>query len=122
MRHEALPGDHVDASLLKAGPVRLLDLGSNLGQLIGRELASPVSLNGLFDLTVCAYKKAATIVRSPVYKAEQCKSSPMRGKPRTLERTMVMRRKEREGSGGEEGGDGEMEERREAFEEFAGMA
>ena len=57
MRHEALPGDHVDASLLKAGPVRLLDLGSNLGQLIGRELAFLVSLNGLSYFTVRTYEK-----------------------------------------------------------------
>ena len=47
-----IPGDEVDAALLEAGPAGLLDVGSSLGELIGRELASPVGLDGLLDLTV----------------------------------------------------------------------
>ena len=49
------PGDEVDTALLQTGPGRLLDLGSNLGQLISRQLARPVGLYGLFDLTVCTW-------------------------------------------------------------------
>ena len=57
MRHNALPGDHVDAPLLEASPARLLDVRGNLGELIGRELAFLVSLNGLSYFTVRTYEK-----------------------------------------------------------------
>ena len=57
MRHNALPGDHVDAPLLEASPARLLDVRGNLGQLIGRELAFLVSLNGLSYFTARTYEK-----------------------------------------------------------------
>ena len=57
MRHNALPGDHVDAPLLEASPARLLDVRGNLGQLIGRELAFLVSLSGLSYFTVRTYEK-----------------------------------------------------------------
>ena len=57
MRHNALSGDHVDAPLLEASPARLLDVRGNLGQLIGRELAFLVSLNGLSYFTVRTYEK-----------------------------------------------------------------
>ena len=57
MRHNALPGDHVDAPLLEASPAHLLDVRGNLGQLISRELAFLVSLNGLSYFTVRTYEK-----------------------------------------------------------------
>lgn len=51
-----IPGDQVDAALLQVSPAGLPNLGSNLGQFISRQLARPVSLYGLFDLTVRTYK------------------------------------------------------------------
>ena len=47
-----IPGDEVDTTLLERGPASLLDLGRGLGELVGRDLASPVGLNGLLHLTV----------------------------------------------------------------------
>ena len=47
-----VPRNDLDTALLEAGPASLLDVGGSLGELIGRELATPVSLDGLFDLTV----------------------------------------------------------------------
>lgn len=47
-----IPGDQVNAALLQASPAGLPDVGSSLGELIGRDLASPVGLDGLLDLTV----------------------------------------------------------------------
>ena len=46
------PGDNLNTTLLKAGPARLLYVGCDLSQLIGRELSTPVSLDGLFDFTI----------------------------------------------------------------------
>lgn len=36
------------------GPAGLLDISCDLGELVGRNLASPVGLYGLFDLTITA--------------------------------------------------------------------
>ena len=47
-----IPGDEVDTALLESGPTGLLDVGSSLGELVGRDLASPVGLDGLLHLTV----------------------------------------------------------------------
>ena len=46
------PGDEIHTLGLDGGPAGLLDLGSDLGELIGRNLASPVGLDGLLNLTV----------------------------------------------------------------------
>ena len=46
------PWDDIDAPLFEGSPARLLDVGGDLRQLISRELARPVRLYGLFDLTV----------------------------------------------------------------------
>jgi hypothetical protein len=58
-RSYQLPGDEVDAPLLDAGPASFPDIGGGFSQLIGRDLASPVGLNGLFDFTVRTYVKAS---------------------------------------------------------------
>jgi hypothetical protein len=49
------PGDEIDTLGLDRGPAGLLDLGSNLGELIGGDLAGPVGLDGLLNLTVGTY-------------------------------------------------------------------
>ena len=48
-----IPGNEVHTTLFEAGPASLLNIGGSLGKLIGGELASPVGLDGLLDLTVC---------------------------------------------------------------------
>ena len=47
-----LPGHKVDALALERLPVALADVGSSVGELVGRELVGPVGLNSLLDLTV----------------------------------------------------------------------
>lgn len=54
-----IPGDNVDTPLLEAGPAGLLDVGSNLRQLVSGQLARPVCLYGLFDLTVRTWENTA---------------------------------------------------------------
>lgn len=46
------PRDELDAARLETRPARLLDLGRSLGELVGRQLARPIGLHGLFHLTV----------------------------------------------------------------------
>ena len=51
------PWNQIDLGLLEAGPGSLLDVGSSFGQVIGRDLAGPVSFNCFFHLTVRACEK-----------------------------------------------------------------
>ena len=46
------PWDQINFGLLETGPGSLLDVGSDFGQVIGRDLAGPVSFDGFFHLTV----------------------------------------------------------------------
>ena len=46
------PGDQINLSRLETVPGSLLDVGSDFGQVIGRDLAGPVSFDGFFHLTV----------------------------------------------------------------------
>ena len=48
------PGDVIDALFFDRGPVELAGIGSGLLELFCINLASPVCLNGLFDLAVLA--------------------------------------------------------------------
>ena len=50
----ALPRDEVDALALEGLPVALADVGSGVGELVGRELTRPVRLDRLLHLTVRA--------------------------------------------------------------------
>lgn len=46
------PGDEIDTLGLDRGPAGLLYIGGSLCEIISRDLASPVSLDGLLDFTV----------------------------------------------------------------------
>lgn len=50
--HRRIPRDEVNTTLLEAGPAGLTNIGSRLNELIGRDLAGPVGLDGLLHLTV----------------------------------------------------------------------
>ena len=92
MRHNALPGDHVDAPLLEASPAGLLHVGGDLGEFIGGELPRPVSLDGLFDLTVRTWVYAGRSELPGRALTDAC-YSPMRGKPSTLDATILQQMK-----------------------------
>ena len=55
MRKIELPRHEINAPLLERGPVELLDLRSNFVEIIGRDLARPVSFDSFFHLTVSTY-------------------------------------------------------------------
>ena len=78
------PRDEVDFFRLEVGPVVFFDLRSRFCELVGGKLATPVGLNGLLDLTVgtCA-KMNDNASKTPH------EHVPIRGKPRTLERTIL---------------------------------
>ena len=80
----ALPGDKVDTLALYCLPVALTDISSSLGERIGINLARPVRLDSLFNLTVgtLCILLATSRVRSNIF-------LPIRGKPRTLEETIL---------------------------------
>ena len=46
------PGDVVDTVGLDVGPASLLDIGSDFGELVCRDLACPVGLDCFFNLAV----------------------------------------------------------------------
>lgn len=48
------PGDVIDTLVPDRGPVELADVGSGLLEFLCFNLASPVRLDGLFDLAVLA--------------------------------------------------------------------
>lgn len=97
-----VPGDQIDTTLLEAGPAGLLDIGSSLGELIGGELAAPVGLDSLFHLTVSTWY-AKDMSRS-ITAGHGEKNIPMRGKPRTLERTILRTDRDSGGMVGEREG------------------
>jgi hypothetical protein len=51
------PWNQIDLGSLKAGPGRLFDIGSDFGQVVGGDLASPVGFDCFFYLTVRTYMK-----------------------------------------------------------------
>ena len=81
---EILPWDEVDAALLELGPVVLLDLRGSLCELLCGDLAGPVGFDGLLDLTVGTWTK----INDNASKTSHM-HIPIRGKPRTLERTIL---------------------------------
>ena len=50
------PWDVVNAVSFYTVPTSLLDVSCDLGELVGRNFASPIGLYGLFDLTVTTYE------------------------------------------------------------------
>ena len=82
-----IPGDEVHTTLLEARPASLLDIGGSFSKLVGGELASPVGLDGLLDLTVRTWWQSVIEYLDRGTTGTAC--SPMRGKPRTLEETIL---------------------------------
>jgi hypothetical protein len=79
-----IPGNDIDTVSLDAGPTGLLDLSSGFVEIIGSDFSTPVGFDGLLDLTVgTCTKMNDNASKTPP------RHIPIRGKPRTLERTIL---------------------------------
>lgn len=85
MIHKNKPWNQVNIVGLKSGPAGFFHIGGSFSEFIGGDFSCPVGLYGFFNLTVFAWERWSDINGE----GSSTLIAPIRGNPRTLERTMM---------------------------------